>query len=106
MGHIQEFLLELERGFSFVSRQKKIDVDGDNFYIDLVFYIFRDFFLKIYIDSPFRDSIYCYNRIDKIQIIIKRKVSDKMYHPRLENTMKWENTMVIFYINPVLIYHP
>ena len=38
LKHIQEFLLELGRGFSFVSRQKRIDVDGDNFYIDIVFY--------------------------------------------------------------------
>ena len=35
--HVVLFL-ELGRGFSFVSRQKRIDVDGDNFYIDLVFY--------------------------------------------------------------------
>lgn len=40
LEHIQEFLLELGRGFSFVSRQKRIDVDGDNFFIDLVFYNF------------------------------------------------------------------
>ncbi len=38
LEHLQEFLLELGRGFSFVARQKRIDVDGDNFYIDLVFY--------------------------------------------------------------------
>lgn len=38
LEHISEFLLELGRGFSFVTRQKRIDVDGDNFYIDLVFY--------------------------------------------------------------------
>ena len=38
LEHISEFLLELGRGFSFVSRQKRIDVDGENFYIDLVFY--------------------------------------------------------------------
>lgn len=36
--YVLEFLLELGRGFSFVARQKRIDVDGDNFYIDLVFY--------------------------------------------------------------------
>ena len=36
--HVSEFLLELGRGFSFVARQKRIDVDGDNFYINLVFY--------------------------------------------------------------------
>ena len=38
LQHISEFLLELGRGFSFVARQRRIDVDGDNFYIDLVFY--------------------------------------------------------------------
>lgn len=38
LEHISEFLLELGRGFSFVSRQKWIDVEGDDFYIDLVFY--------------------------------------------------------------------
>lgn len=38
LEHISEFLLELGRGFSFVSRQRRIDVDGDNFYTDLVFY--------------------------------------------------------------------
>ena len=38
LEHLKEFLLELGRGFSFVARQKRIDADGDNFYIDLVFY--------------------------------------------------------------------
>ena len=38
LEHISEFLLELGRGFSFVARQRRIDVDGDNFYIDIVFY--------------------------------------------------------------------
>ena len=36
--HLQEFLLELGDGFSFVARQKRITLDGDHFYIDLVFY--------------------------------------------------------------------
>ena len=35
---LQNFLLELGKGFSFVSRQKRITVDGDHYYIDLVFY--------------------------------------------------------------------
>lgn len=46
LEHISEFLLELGRGFSFVARQKRIDVDGDNFYIDLVFY---NFVLKCFV---------------------------------------------------------
>lgn len=46
LEHIYEFLLELGRGFSFVARQKRIDVDGDNFYIDLVFY---NYLLKCFV---------------------------------------------------------
>ncbi|NCD67846.1 PDDEXK nuclease domain-containing protein [Mucilaginibacter agri] len=36
--HLQEFMLELGNGFSFVARQKRIHLDGDDFYVDLVFY--------------------------------------------------------------------
>ncbi|KGO86735.1 50S ribosomal protein L31 [Flavobacterium rivuli WB 3.3-2 = DSM 21788] len=36
--HLQDFLLELGNGFSFVARQKRIHLDGDEFYADLVFY--------------------------------------------------------------------
>jgi len=35
---LQNFLLELGRGFSFVARQKRLTIDGDHFYVDLVFY--------------------------------------------------------------------
>jgi hypothetical protein len=33
-----EFLLEIGKGFCFVARQKRITLEGDHFYIDLVFY--------------------------------------------------------------------
>jgi len=36
--HLQDFILELGNGFSFVARQKRIHIDGDEFFIDLVFY--------------------------------------------------------------------
>jgi predicted nuclease of restriction endonuclease-like (RecB) superfamily len=36
--HLQEFLLELGNGFSFVARQKRLHLDGDEFFADLVFY--------------------------------------------------------------------
>lgn len=35
---LQAFLLELGNGFSFVSRQKRIHLEGDEFFVDLVFY--------------------------------------------------------------------
>ncbi len=36
--HITQFLLELGAGFAFVGRQVHLEVGGDDFYIDLLFY--------------------------------------------------------------------
>lgn len=36
--HLQEFLLEMGNGFSFVARQKRILLEDDEFFVDLVFY--------------------------------------------------------------------
>jgi predicted nuclease of restriction endonuclease-like (RecB) superfamily len=36
--HLQDFLLEIGNGFSFLARQKRIHIEGDEFFIDLVFY--------------------------------------------------------------------
>lgn len=38
IDHLQQFLLELGRGFCFVSRQKRMRYDDEDFYVDLVFY--------------------------------------------------------------------
>jgi predicted nuclease of restriction endonuclease-like (RecB) superfamily len=38
IDRIEDFLLELGKGFCFVARQKRLSLDGDNFYVDLVFY--------------------------------------------------------------------
>ena len=38
LRELETFLLELGSGFSFVARQKRIQLDGDDFYIDLLFY--------------------------------------------------------------------
>lgn len=46
IDHLQQFLLELGRGFSFVARQKRFSLDGQNFYIDLVFY---NYILKCFV---------------------------------------------------------
>ncbi|MEO1616290.1 MAG: PDDEXK nuclease domain-containing protein, partial [Planctomycetota bacterium] len=41
LEHLTKFLLELGAGFAFVGNQFKIDVDGDEFRIDLLFYHLR-----------------------------------------------------------------
>jgi len=38
LREIEQFLLELGAGFAFVERQKRITLDGDDYYIDLLFY--------------------------------------------------------------------
>jgi predicted nuclease of restriction endonuclease-like (RecB) superfamily len=38
LRELETFLLELGAGFSFVARQKRIQIDGEDFYIDLLFY--------------------------------------------------------------------
>ena len=41
IDNLQQFLLELGRGFAFVSRQQRLVVEEQDFYIDLVFYNFK-----------------------------------------------------------------
>ena len=38
LRELQQFILELGSGFSFVARQYRIQIDNDDFYIDLLFY--------------------------------------------------------------------
>jgi predicted nuclease of restriction endonuclease-like (RecB) superfamily len=46
IDHLQEFLLELGKGFCFVARQKRITIDGEHYYLDLVFY---NYILKCFV---------------------------------------------------------
>jgi YhcG PDDEXK nuclease domain len=46
IDQLQAFLLELGKGFSFVSRQKRISAEEDHFTIDLVFY---NYLLKCFV---------------------------------------------------------
>lgn len=36
--HLQQFILELGNGFAFIARQKRIMLEDDEFFVDLVFY--------------------------------------------------------------------
>ena len=38
IDNLSKFLLELGKGFTFVARQRRISLEGDHFYVDLVFY--------------------------------------------------------------------
>ena len=54
--HITRFLLELGAGFAFVGRQYRLEVGGDEFFVDLLFYHLQ---LRCYVvvelkTTPFR----------------------------------------------------
>ncbi len=46
IDNLQEFLLELGKGFSFVARQKRMRFEDEDFYVDLIFY---NFILKCFV---------------------------------------------------------
>jgi hypothetical protein len=46
MDKLQQFLLELGKGFAFVGRQQRISTETQDFYIDLVFY---NYLLKCFV---------------------------------------------------------
>ena len=64
---LQHFLLELGKGFSFVARQKRITLDGDHFYIDLVFY---NYILKCFVLIDLKIGDLAHQDIGKMQMYV------------------------------------
>ncbi|MCL2052541.1 MAG: PDDEXK nuclease domain-containing protein [Lachnospiraceae bacterium] len=61
---LQEFLLELGKGFSFVARQKRITTEhGEHYYIDLVFY---NYILKCFIVIDLKTGKLTYQDVGQI----------------------------------------
>ena len=65
--HMQEFLLELGAGFAFVARQKRLTLDGDHFYADLVFYHVR---LKCYVIIDLKAEKLTHGDIGQMQMYV------------------------------------
>ena len=64
---MQEFLLELGAGFAFVARQKRLTLDGDIFYADLVFYHMR---LKCYVIIDLKTEKLTHGDIGQMQMYV------------------------------------
>ncbi len=65
--HIQKFLLELGRGFTFEARQKRISFDGEHFYIDLVFY---NYILKCFVLIDLKAGRLAHQDIGQMQMYV------------------------------------
>lgn len=67
IDHLQQFLLELGRGFSFVARQKRFTLDGQNFFIDLVFY---NYILKCFVLIDLKTDTLTHQDIGQMQMYV------------------------------------
>jgi predicted nuclease of restriction endonuclease-like (RecB) superfamily len=65
--NLSRFLLELGKGFTFVARQKRITLDGDHFYIDLVFY---NTLLKCYVLIDLKIGKLAHQDIGQMQMYV------------------------------------
>lgn len=68
IDNLQQFLLELGRGFSFVSRQYSFKTDNENYYVDLVFY---NFILKCFVLIDLKVGKLTYQDIGQMDFYIR-----------------------------------
>lgn len=67
IDNLQAFLLELGKGFAFVSRQERLTLDGDHFYVDLVFY---HTILKCYVLIDLKTSKLTHQDLGQLQLYV------------------------------------
>jgi predicted nuclease of restriction endonuclease-like (RecB) superfamily len=67
INNLQQFLLELGKGFAFVARQQRLTLDGDHFYIDLVFY---HIILKCYVLIDLKTGKLTHQDLGQLQLYV------------------------------------
>ena len=77
IDHIQKFLLELGQGFSFVGRQVHLELGGDDFYLDLLFYHLK---LRCYVVVELKAGKFDAGYVSKLNMYLN-VVNDTLRHP-------------------------
>lgn len=80
LSHLQQFLMELGRGFSFVARQKHIATDAGDFFIDLVFYNFN---LKCFVLIDLKTKQITHQDVGQMDMYVR--MYDEQYLPEGHN---------------------
>lgn len=75
IDHLQEFLLELGKGFSFVARQRRFDIDDKHFYVDLVFYNYK---LKCFVLIDLKRGELTHQDLGQMQMYVNYYTRDLM----------------------------
>lgn len=68
IDNLQNFFLELGKGFSFVARQKRITIEGDHYYVDLVFY---NYILKCFVVIELKTHKLTYQDVGQLDFYVK-----------------------------------
>ncbi|MBN1579034.1 MAG: DUF1016 family protein [Chitinispirillaceae bacterium] len=76
MAHLEKFLLELGVGFAFVGRQVRLEVEGEEFFIDLLFYHLR---LRAFIVIELKTGTFKAEYAGKMNFYLNA-VDDKLRH--------------------------
>ena len=77
MEHIRKFLLELGAGFAFVGQQVHLEVGGEDFYLDLLFYHLR---LRCYVVIDLKARPFLPEHAGKMNFYLSA-VDDLLRHP-------------------------
>lgn len=75
--HITKFLLELGAGFSFVGKQYRLEVGGDDFYIDLLFYHLK---LRCYVVVELKNGKFRPEYAGQLNFYLSA-IDDQLRHP-------------------------
>jgi len=67
ISHLQDFLLEIGNGFSFVARQRRINLGGDEFFIDLILY---NRLLQCFVIIEIKTSKLTHEHIGQLQMYV------------------------------------
>ncbi|GAA5127565.1 PDDEXK nuclease domain-containing protein [Luteolibacter yonseiensis] len=77
MDHIQKFLLELGTGFAFVGRQVRLEVGGEDYPLDLLFYHLR---LRRYVVIELKSRAFSPGDVGQLNLYLSA-VDDLLRHP-------------------------
>jgi predicted nuclease of restriction endonuclease-like (RecB) superfamily len=77
LSHVQRFLVELGAGFAFVGRQVRLEVGGEDFYVDLLFYHLK---LRCFVVVDLKTTAFKPEYAGKMNFYLSA-VDDLMRHP-------------------------
>lgn len=80
LDHLQEFLLELGKGYAFVERQQHIVTDTDDYYIDLVFY---NYLMKCFVQIDLKTTKLTHQDVGQMDMYVR--MYDELKRPEGDN---------------------